>query len=93
MTWPEVVAAHLNHRTTIRALDIIECVQCGMKLVIPLRADLAPTKVPPKWHIDRSEAASPETIARRKREAEAALRLIAQKRREATVEAEPDGAA
>jgi hypothetical protein len=64
MTYTDIAPAHFGHRAVLRSLDVIECRDCGVKLVLPLRADLAPTPQPPPWKLDRSQAASPETVRR-----------------------------
>jgi hypothetical protein len=64
MTWHTLAPAHFGHRAVLRSLDVLECRDCGMKLVLPLRTDVAPTRTPPSWKLDRSQAASPETVRR-----------------------------
>jgi hypothetical protein len=82
MTWHTLAPAHFGHRAVLRSLDVIECRDCGVKLVLPLRVDVAPTPQPPPWKLDRSQAASPETVRRLADLARKNLIHVQQQRRE-----------
>jgi hypothetical protein len=55
---------HFGHRSVLRSLTVLECIQCGVRITIPLRPEQTPTPQPPPWKLDRSQAASPETVRR-----------------------------
>lgn len=85
MTWDAVAAEHIDHRAVLRDPRTLECVDCHRKLLLPREPKTVGTSGPPPYRRpDTSEAASPEVIAYRKREALAALEQIRQRRTTAT---------
>ncbi len=62
MTWPALAPNHFGHRAVLRALDLLECVDCGHKLVLPLRPDLAPTPTPEPWTRPADGVPMPEQL-------------------------------
>lgn len=49
MTWAEIAAEHIGHRCVLDDPRTIRCVDCSRKLLIPLRAEDAPTPTPPPF--------------------------------------------
>lgn len=81
MTWEQVAAPHLNHKAFLKSVFELRCVDCAMTLVIHREPKTLTSSGPPAYKApDKSQAASPEVVAFRKREAEAALELARQKR-------------
>lgn len=35
MTWTETASAHVGHRTVLRDPRTLDCVSCGVKLILP----------------------------------------------------------
>lgn len=77
----KIASEHIGHRCVLRDARTLECVDCSRKLVLPReQKNLSPSGPPPFRAPDKTNAASPELIALRKREALAALELVRQKR-------------
>lgn len=83
----KIALEHVGHRCVLRDVRTLECVDCHRKLVLPREPKTVSASGPPPYKApDLSQVASPEVIAYRKREAEAALELARQKRTTATEE-------
>lgn len=80
-SWNDLAEKHIGHRAVLRDARTLECVDCSHKLLLPREAKTVGTSGPPPYRRpDLSQAASPELVALRKREALAALDLARQKR-------------
>lgn len=73
MSWQQVAEPHVGHRTVLKAIHELRCCDCAVTLVI--HREGPPTGVThPKWKApDLSQVASPEIIAKAKRDAAAAI--------------------
>lgn len=85
MTWDSVAVDHIGCRCVLKDVRNLRCVDHAVTLVLPREPKTVSTSGPPPYKApDLSQVASPEVIAYRKREAEAALELARQKRTTAT---------
>ena len=79
MTWDDIAAPHVDHKAKLTDTRHLRCFDCAVTLVLPREA-ITTASPPPFQRRDGRDAATPEQIAFRKREAEAALELARQKR-------------
>ena len=85
MTWEAVATEHIGHRCVLDDPRTLRCVDCSRKLLLPREPKTVTVSGPPPYkHTVPEQTASPELIALRKREVEAAVRAAREKRTTAT---------